>query len=471
MSVPNTHYGANRIREMLQTCRHYHFIGIGGINVSSLALLTQKLGFAVSGSDRTSTELIQRLEHSGIRVFHTHDKANLKDCDAVIYTVAISPDNPEYTEAQRLGLPLISRADYMGYLMTAFSTRVGIAGMHGKSSTTSMCAQILMDADTDPTVFSGAEMPGLNGSCRLGNGNHFLFEACEYMDSFLDFSPTVAVLLNLEMDHVDYFHSMEQIRTSFGKFAALTGRDGCAVINADDENLRLAVERYEGHLVTFSRTVPADFTLRDLTFRAGKASFDILKQGRFFCHTDLSVPGDYQVTNALAAAAACDLCGVPPHQIGTGLTAFRGASRRMEYKGTVRGAAVYDDYGHHPTEVRATLAGAAKMGFRRLFCVFQSHTYSRTAGLWEEFTQAFSPCDQVLIAEIYAARETDTLGVTPQKLADAVNRTENRPIALAPGDNRAIAEYLHQTLSPGDGLIVMGAGDIYHLFDLLEFDS
>lgn len=472
MSVPNTHYAADA-KKLLSGCRSFYFIGIGGINMSSLALLTKKNGFTASGSDRTKTELTDRLEAGGIRVFHTHSASQLDEvhADAVIYTVAISLDNPEYLEAKRRGLPLLSRADYMGYLMTSYPQRIGISGMHGKSSTTSMCAEILMDAGADPTVLSGAEMTAMNGSFRMGNGGDFLFEACEYMDSFLDFAPSIAVLLNIEMDHVDYFHSMEQIRSSFGKFAALTGSDGYAVINADDENVMSAVADYPGHPVTFARKREADFTAGDISFDRGRAVFDILKKGKFFCHVALRVPGEFQIMNALAAAAACDLCGIPADRIGSGLSAFPGALRRMEYKGKLNGADVYDDYGHHPTEVRSTLAGAGQMGFSRLFCVFQSHTYSRTRGLWEEFLTAFSPCTHLLIAPIYAARETDTLGITPAKLAEAINLAEGRNFAVAPEDERAIADYLNRNLRPGDGLVVMGAGDIYKLFGLLHFDS
>lgn len=472
MSVPNTHYGAAEAGRMLAGCRSFYFIGIGGINVSSLALLTKRRGFAVSGSDRQSTALTEHLRASGIRVFDTHDASHLDEvhADAVVYTVAIQNDNPEYLEALRRGLPVLSRADYMGYLMSAYPRRIGISGMHGKSSTTSMCAEILMDAGVDPTVLSGAEMRAMDGSTRIGDGEDFLFEACEYMDSFLDFSPNIAVLLNIEMDHVDYFHDMEQIRTSFGRFASLTGEDGFAVVNADDENVMSAVSGYRGHLVTFGRTENADYTAANLTAERGRAAFDILKSGSFFCRAALRVPGEFQILNALAAAAACDLCRISPEKIGAGLSAFPGALRRMEHKGILHGADVYDDYGHHPTEVRATLRGAGEMGFERLFCVFQSHTYSRTRGLWDEFLTAFSPCTHLLIAPIYAARETDTLGVTPEKLAAAINEKEGRIFAGAPGDLSRIAGYLNRELRPGDGLIVMGAGDIYRLFDLLEFD-
>lgn len=335
MSVPNTHYGAAEAGRMLAGCRSFYFIGIGGINVSSLALLTKKRGFAVSGSDRQMTALTEHLRAAGIRVFDTHDASHLDEvhADAVVYTVAIQNDNPEYLEALRRGLPVLSRADYMGYLMSAYPRRIGISGMHGKSSTTSMCAEILMDAGVDPTVLSGAEMRAMDGSTRIGDGEDFLFEACEYMDSFLDFSPNIAVLLNIEMDHVDYFHDMEQIRTSFGRFASLTGEDGFAVVNADDKNVMSAVSGYRGHLVTFGRTENADYTAGNLTMERGRATFDILKSGSFFCHVTLRVPGEFQIMNALAAAAACDLCRISSEKIGAGLSAFPGRSAAWSTRG------------------------------------------------------------------------------------------------------------------------------------------
>ena len=466
MAVNNTHLGFEEINERLSKCKSVFFIGAGGINMSSLAIITKQRGFNVGGSDRTRTALTERLEGCGIAMYYEHDAANLDGYDAVVYTVAISADNPEYVRAQREGLLCISRADYLGYVMTGYKNRLGICGMHGKSTCTSMCAQLFMDSDTDPTVLSGAELESMGGAFRIGGEEFFIFEACEYMDSFLDFNPTIAVILNIEMDHVDYFHSMEQIRRSFANFADITGRGGYAVANADDADIMLALRNYQGTVVTFGVDKEADFTAKNIKYIKGRPDFDIYRGGELFCHVSLSVTGEHNVYNALAAAAAGHLCGISGEKIARGLANYHGAKRRMEFKGTLCGADVYDDYGHHPTEVKTTLDGVSRMGYERLWCVFQSHTYSRTAELFDDFSKAFDSADRVIFADIYAARETDTLGVSGKVLADAVGEK-----AAYVGGNDEIAACLHQNLKEGDALIVMGAGDIYRLYDKLNIEK
>ena len=251
MATENTHFGASKIKEMLCGVDSIYFIGIGGINMSSLAHISKKRGFRTAGSDRARTSLTEKLENEGIKIYYEHNKKNIEGFGAVVYTVAISPDNEEYLEAKRLGIPCISRADYLGYVMMGYKNRIGISGMHGKSTCTSMCAEAFILAGADPTVLSGAELRSMGGAYRVGGEEHFIFEACEYMDSFLDFNPTIAVILNVEMDHVDYFHSIEQVRASFSRFAAITGKEGYAVANADDENVLLSLADYGGELVTF----------------------------------------------------------------------------------------------------------------------------------------------------------------------------------------------------------------------------
>lgn len=465
MSVENTHFGAERIACMLDGCKSVYFIGIGGINMSSLAHITHNRGFVTGGSDRTETELTRRLAASGIHVNYTHDVKNAHGYDAFVYTVAISSDNEEYVYAKANNKPCISRADYLGYIMMNYSCRVGISGMHGKSTCTSMCAEILIDGGYDPTVLSGAELPVMNGAYRVGESERFVFEACEYMDSFLDFNPNIAVILNIEMDHVDYFKSMGQIRASFAKFAALTGKDGYVIYNADDKNVCLALENYTGNKIGFSLT-EGDVTAENISECRGRYSFDIIYLGKYLCHVDLCAAGRHNIFNALAAAAACTLCGVTPEDIRLGLEHFRGARRRMEYKGTVHGADVYDDYGHHPTEIAATLEGARKMTDKRLFCVYQPHTYSRTAALLEGFARAFAVCDRVIFVDIYAAREKNVYGVSSAILAERVG-----DMAEYADSFRGAAETLKAEIREGDVAIVMGAGDVYKVFDYLDFDK
>ena len=466
MSTPNTHYGSEKIERMLDGCKSIFFIGIGGITMSSLAHISHLRGYRTGGSDRTETELTRSLEKCGIEIFYTHDAAHVDNYDAVVYTVAISPENPEYQNAQRRGIPCISRADYLGYVMTGYRNRIVVCGMHGKSTCTSMCALAFMEAGGDPTVVSGAELAAMGGAYRIGGEENFIFEACEYMDSFLDFNPTVAVVLNIEMDHVDYFSSMAQIRRSFSNFMSLTGPAGVAVVNADDENVMLASRFFTGRVVTFSTGNPtADYSAANITMKKGRAVFDVLKKGELAAHLELKVPGAHNIYNALAAFAAASECGLDAERVAAGLAGFTGAHRRMELKGSFRGVEVYDDYGHHPTEIMATLGALRGLCGGRLVCVFQSHTYSRTAKLFDGFADALCAADRVIVADIYAARETDTMGVSGEKLAAEIEK--NGGSAVYGGSFENIAELLKHELREDDTLVVMGAGDIYKLFPLL----
>ena len=484
MSTPNTHEGPARINAYLKTCADrggsVFFIGVGGVMMSSLALLTAHGGFPVFGSDRARTAVTDTLTAEGIRVLYGHAAENIPaDCGLTVYTVAISEDNPEYRASLERGIPCVSRADYLGALMTDYTRRVGVAGMHGKSTCTSMCAQILLDAEVDPTILSGATYTPMGGAYRLGDSKeHFLFEACEYMDSFLDFNPTVAVLLGAELEHVDYFKDMEQITESFARFASLTGGDGVTVVNIDDDSItesaRRALDRGKtGRLVTFSAEgdPAADFRAESIRMERGLPCFELIARGECLGTVSMAVPGRHQVINALAAAAAMDACGISREAILSGLAHYRGAGRRMEYKGTVNGAKVYDDYGHHPTEVRATLEGAktlcgAESEEGRLICVFQPHTYSRTAALYGEFLTAFDAADKVIFMDIYAAREDNVYGVSSAGLAHDINQVipDKADFCATPHD---AAEAIRSLAKEGDTVVIMGAGDVIKVTERL----
>lgn len=468
MSVENTRYGERRIAELLRDVKSVYFIGIGGINMSSLAHVTQDMGYRVGGSDRVRTELTERLERQGIEINYCHSRENAVGYDAFVYTVAISPDNPEYLYALEKGLPCISRADYLGYIMTHYKTRVGVAGMHGKSSCTSMCAETLIKCGAEPTVLSGAELAIMDGAYCVRGRDTFVFEACEYMDSFLHFNPTVAVILNIEMDHVDYFKSMEQVRDSFAAYASLVPADGTVICNADDSEVERALCGVEARRIRFGiENESADLRAVNITHNSGRYSFDVICRGKMLAHVDLSVTGRYNIYNALASIAVCIECGVDAQSAADALHGFGGAHRRMEYKGVVRGAQIFDDYGHHPTEIDATLRGAAELcKDGRLFCVYQPHTYSRTAALFDEFAGAFGACDRVIFAPIYAARETNVSGVSSAQLAAAVGDRAGHGESF-----ERIAEMLHEELRDGDVCVIMGAGDVYHTFEYLDFEN
>ena len=462
-----TSYSAKRLGEIFSRNRSVYFIGIGGISMSSLAHIAHDRGCRVGGYDRTPSALTRSLESCGIGISYELDPKHIEPYEVIVYTAAIKPDNPELAyalECDRRGEKYcVYRADFLGWLMSGCKNRIGVAGMHGKSTATSMISQIFLSAGLDPTIVLGAELPAIGGTYRIGSRDNFIMEACEYQDSFLSFTPNIAVVLNIELDHTDYFSGIDQIIGSFRKYLAIAS-DGYAVVNTDSANVRAALEGYTGRIVSFGLESDADFTAADIRFVHGCAEFDIFKQGRKFTHIKLGVTGRHNIMNALASAAAADICGVPAEAIAAGLAEYAGAKRRMELRGsflTESGASVpvYDDYAHHPTEIRATLSGAKDMGYRRVFVVFQPHTYSRTASLFDEFAGSFGGVNAIF-ADIYAARETNTFGVSSEKLAKAAGG-----IYLPSLDG--IADYLRRTLTDGDMLIVMGAGDIIRLDDLL----
>ena len=467
MSTPNTHLGADKIREIMRSAaqKDVFFLGAGGIMMSSLALLTKRAGFSVKGSDRAESALTDKLREAGVEMFFNHSESNLGDhTGAVVYTVAISPDNPEYVRAQRENIPCISRADYLGYMMTEYKYRVGVAGMHGKSSCTSMCAQIFLNSaaageSSDPTIVSGATYAPMGGAYYLGDKDNFIFEACEYMDSFLDFNPNVAILLNEEMEHVDYFKSIEQIRDSFTKYASIVGRDGVVVYNIDDENTVISAEQVEAGKISFGLSDAAIVRAVNIDLDRFPIEFDVCVEGEQFIHVTLPAFGKHSVYNALAAISASLACGISPETIVKGLANFKGAGRRMDYKGEICGAVVYDDYGHHPTEVGATLAGAKQACRGRLICAFQPHTFSRTAALAEQFVDAFDVADKVILADIYAAREENIYGISSEKLAGMIGEK-----AIYGGNLDSVAELIKKTAQKDDMVIVMGAGDIFKVF-------
>lgn len=455
MSLANTHHHPAEIRRALDGKKRLFFIGIGGIHMSSLALLSRARGFTILGSDNAENENVMRLKHAGITVLHGHHAAHVAASHAVIYTLAIGEDNPEYLEAKRLGIPLFSRADYLGYLMSEYPARIGVAGTHGKSTVTAMLGEILHTAGRAPTVVCGATMPHFGAPLVLGGGRDFLFEACEYGNSFLCFSPTLSIVLNAELDHVDFFTDEKMLYQAFGKFAAKAER---AVLPADNKAL-LAAAADVPH-VTFGIGADADYHPEDLSFTGGTASFDPVFPRGAVGRLSLRVPGEHNVKNALAAAAAADLLGVPAPDILVALSNFRGIARRMEYRGTFCGARVFDDYAHHPTEIRASLNTARELAPNgRLFVIFQSHTFTRTKAFFTEICRALSAADRVLVADIYAAREKDTLGMSAAVLAEGIGTH------AAPGGSFAdMAARLEGELMPGDLLVVMGAGDIDRIF-------
>ncbi len=469
MALENTHFGASYITELLSDSKSLFFCGIGGVSMCSLAHISHLRGHKVSGYDRASSPATQNLEKMGVTVYYEEDASHIEGCDALIYTVAISENNPEYAAAREKGIPCISRADYLGYLMSGYGQRIGISGMHGKSTTTSMAGLVFTEAGLDPTVSCGAVMKDVGGYHRIGGDDFFVFEACEYMDSFLDFYPTLAVVLNIEMDHVDYFKSMEQIYASYKGFMDRT-EGGIALVNIGDSDVVRASEGFEGKLITFGVDCPdADYRADNVTYRNGCGHFDIYYLDSHLCHVELTVPGEHCVCDALAAAAACHICGGDPDSIARGLHKFGGAGRRMDRTATdaLSGAAVYSDYAHHPTEIATTLTAASQMGYERVFCVFQSHTYSRTAELFDDFASSLAggKIYEVIIAPIFSARETNTYNVHGEDLREKIASLGQNSCFISEFED--IAKYLNENTTENDMIIIMGAGDIIKVIDHL----
>lgn len=442
---------------------HVHFIGIGGISMSGLAEILLKEGFTISGSDNKESALTDHLEGLGATVFYGQKASNIIDgIDVVVYTAAIHEDNEEYQAAVKKDLPMLTRAELLGQLMKNYETPVAISGTHGKTTTTSMLSHILLEGELDPTISVGGILKAIGGNIRVGNSGVFVTEACEYTNSFLDFFPKIGVILNIEEDHLDFFKDLADIRHSFRRFAELLPEDGVLVINGDIENLDELTEGLPCEVVRFGMDSSKDYSATNILHdKLGDASFDLVKNGEFIDRVSLSVNGDHNVQNALAAIAVADKMGVPMDVIKRGLKGFSGTDRRFELKGQLNGITIVDDYAHHPTEIKATLKAAKHYPHKEIWCIFQPHTYTRTKSLFDEFVEALTLTDHVILADIYAARETDTLGISSKDVADAL--IEKGCDAYYFPSFEEIEDFCMERCQKGDLLITMGAGDVVNI--------
>ena len=438
--------------------RRGHLVGIGGVSMSSLAEVLKGMGILVAGSDMNESRNVQNLRDKGIPVAIGHRAENVtEDVEFLVRTAAVHDENPEIVRARELGIPVFERTQAWGAISRDYSNALCISGTHGKTTTTSMCTHILMAADRDPTVMIGGTLPLLNAGHRVGHGNTIVMEACEYYDSFLAFYPTVAVILNVEADHLDYFKNLERVKQSFRAFAEKVPEDGTVVANLDDPNTMDALKDIGRRVMTFGMSPRADVYARNVKFIGDNTSFDIMYRGRKFTDVLLHVPGMHNVKNALAATAAAICLGIRPNAVKYGLAGFNGAGRRFEFKGKYNGADVYDDYAHHPSELRALLDTVETLNYKRSVLVFQPHTYSRTRSLFEDFVAQLKRPDVLFLAEIYAAREKNIYGISS---ADLAARVENA--RFFPGFPE-LEEALRQTAQPGDIILTVGAGDVYRI--------
>lgn len=444
-----------------------HFIGIGGISMSGLAEILLEEGFTISGSDSKKSPLTSLLESKGAKIYYGQRASNISDSvQVVVYTAAIHPDNPEFACAKEKGIPMLTRAQLLGQIMRNYDTSIAVAGTHGKTTTTSMLSHILLKGECDPTISVGGILPAIGGNIRVGQSETFLTEACEYTNSFLSFFPTIGIILNIDADHLDFFKDIDDIRHSFRRFAQLLPADGALIINADTLHYQDIIKDLSCKIITYGLEHEAQYQATDITYdKYGHASFTVLKDGRKAGSFYLKVPGSHNVSNALAAIALARLLQIPNDVIVKGLGSFTGTDRRFQYKGEVAGVTIVDDYAHHPTEIQATLNAAHNYPHKKLWCVFQPHTYTRTKALLPEFAQALKLADHVVLADIYAARETDNLGISSKDLQARIQEL-GTPCEYFPTFDE-IENFLLNNCEAGDLLITMGAGDVVKIGEQL----
>lgn len=438
---------------------HIFFIGIGGISMSGLAKILIHKGFRISGSDCKKSEVCEALERLGARIYYGHRKENIEEeVEYVVYTAAIHEDNPEILEAGRRKLPLIGRAQLLGWLMENYRTSVAVSGTHGKTTVTSMISHILMEAGLDPTISIGGMLPLIGGNVHIGREEVFLTEACEYTNSFHALHPDYEIILNIEADHLDFFKDIEEIRDSFRKFISNMGKGGTLVLHAKIERAQELCEGFRGRLLRFGAE-GADVYAKNIEYdEMGAPSFDLVAGGEELCRIRLFVIGEHNIDNALAAIAFALAFGIGREEIAKGLSAFHCVGRRFEHKGRIGDIHIVDDYAHHPQEIEATLKAAKRYPHKKLYCVFQPHTYTRTKAMLDEFARALCLADVVVLSRIYAARESDTLGVSSRDILHLLRKEGREAYYFDSFDE--IENFLLENLSAGDLCITMGAGDI-----------
>lgn len=447
---------------------HIYFMGIGGISMSGLAEVLLSKGFQVSGSDSKESPLTLSLKEKGAQIYIGQKAENIThNIDVVVYTAAIRSDNPEFIAMKNYNLPSLTRAELLGQMMKNYELPIAISGTHGKTTTTSMISEILMQADLDPTLSIGGMLKSIGGNIRIGNSEYFVTEACEYTNSFLSFFPKYACILNVEEDHLDFFKDLQDIYHSFHEFAKLLPSDGTLIINGEIEHIEELTKDLDCLVLTFGKNASSyDYVPSDITYDSmGNASFTLIKNNIPSENYSLSVPGDHNILNALAAIAIADILGISHEVTQKALKNFKGTDRRFEYKGTRNGVTIIDDYAHHPSEITATLNASVNYPHQKLWCVFQPHTYTRTKAFMKDFAKALSLADEVILADIYAAREKDTLGISSKDLQNEILKLDKK-CSYFPSFEE-IENFIINNCSPGDMLITMGAGDVVNIGESL----
>ena len=445
---------------------HIHFVGIGGISMSGIARILMERGHRVSGSDRNTSPITEKLKANGADIYEVHSRDHIKDPDLVVYTSAVDQSNPELEAARKKGIETIDRAAMLGLLMREYRYNVAVAGAHGKTTATSMVSLIMENAGLDPTLLIGGELDQIDGNVKVGKSPYLVTEACEYKENFLRFLPYIAVILNIDRDHLDYFRDFEHIRSAFKGFAGLVPSHGWVVAYQGDPVLMDIAASLSCNVITYGLNGGAQIAAKNMTFDVnGCATFDLYYEGNFIDGIRLAIPGEHNVLNALAAISVSRILEIDIDTVKTTLSAFTGTHRRFEIKGHLNGSMVVDDYAHHPAEIRATLAAAQNFPHNRIWCVFQPHTYTRTKFLLEDFARSFEGADRVIVTDIYAARERDTGEIHSTHLVEAI-KTNGQNAVYIQGFEDAV-RHISEDLQAGDLVLTVGAGDVYKVGEML----
>ncbi len=453
--------------ERLKKYKKIHMIGIGGVSMSGIAEILYNWGFEVTGSNNIETDSTKKLEKNGIKVIIGHSADNIQNPDCVVYTAAIKQDNAELVRAKELEIPTIERSDFLGEITRCYQDTIAISGTHGKSTTTSMVSLCFLDALKDPSIQVGADLRQINGNYKVGNSEYFIIESCEYVESFLKFSPKSEIILNIDNDHLDYFKNIENIKNAFIKYVKLLPKDGLLVVNGDDKNCLDLPSYTEAKSLTYGITNKnVDFFAVNIVFDDnGFPEFDVYSHDKFYDRIKLHVPGMHNVLNALSCIALCNEYGINKENIKNGLSVYTGVGRRFEYKGTLNGASIYDDYGHHPTEIVATAKALMNKKYNKSWIVFQPHTFSRTKLLMEDFAKALLNFDNIIVLDVYAARESNTYGITSKDLADKI-KDLGKDAKYLPDFNECV-QYLKKNVKEGDIVLTQGAGTVTEIGNML----
>lgn len=451
----------------LKKYKHIYMIGIGGVSMSGIAEILKHWGFVVTGSDWAESDTTRKLNLDGIHVIIGHDVNMVAKADLVVYTAAIKEDDVELVKARELGIPTMERADFLGLITKAFDDTICISGTHGKTTTTSMVSMCFIEAGLDPSIQVGATLKAIDGNYRIGNSEHFVIEACEYVESFLKFYPKAEVILNIDNDHLDYFKNIENINEAFIKYVKLLPEDGLLVVNIDNDYCAKLHSYTSAKVVSYGiKNDKANFVGRNITFdKNGFPRFDVYYNNHFYGSFELSVPGAHNVLNALACISLCTSYGISKSDIKSALKKYTGAHRRFEYVGQFDGVSIYDDYGHHPTEIKATALALKKKTYHHSWVVFQPHTYSRTKNLLDDFADSLTYFDNIIVTDIYAAREINTYGVSSQDLVDKIKTLGRKAIYIPEFDD--IVNYLKQNTEKDDIILTLGAGTVTNIGPML----